>query len=83
MSDVYKLNSLDELIENIEIGMDIEFCIYESRYNISWRNNKPFICACPDGKAIFFDTVNEMIEKFKINELPLKSIWKDIKIFKM
>lgn len=83
MDDLYKLNSLEELTEDIENGMDIEFYIYESRYNISWRNNKPFICACPDGKAIFFDTVDEMIENFKINDLPLKSIWQDIEIIQM
>ena len=51
MNDLYELANLDELIDEIESGMDIEFYIYGFRYNISWRNDKPFICACPDGKA--------------------------------
>ena len=54
MNDFYELKSLSELIEEIEIGMDIECYIYGFRYNISWRNDKPFICSCPDGKAVFF-----------------------------
>lgn len=83
MNDLYELANLDELIDEIESGMDIEFYIYGFRYNISWRNDKPFICACPDGKAVFFNTTTEMMEEFKINGLPLKDIWQDIKIIHM
>ncbi|MBM6841307.1 hypothetical protein H6A03_07105 [[Clostridium] spiroforme] len=83
MNDFYELKSLSELIEEIETGMDIECYIYGFRYNISWRNDKPFICSCPDGKAVFFDTVSEMMEEFEINGLPLKDVWHDIKIIHM
>ena len=27
-----------------KMGLDIEFFIDGIRYNISWQNNKPFIC---------------------------------------
>ena len=53
MHNLYKLKSLDELMGQIEMGMDIEFQIYDVRYNISWRDDKPFICKCPDGDAVF------------------------------
>ena len=42
MADYYRLKSLDEMLESIDIGMDVEFYLYNVRYNISWRNNKPF-----------------------------------------
>lgn len=83
MSDLYKLQSLEELMEEIEMGMDIEFFIYGIRYNISWRNNKPFICICPDGEATFFDSPAEMMEKYKVNGSPLKNLWKDFEILYM
>ena len=48
-----KLESLAELENAIEMGLDIEFLLYDTRYNISWRDNKPFICECPEGVAKF------------------------------
>ena len=38
-----KLESLAELENAIEMGLDIEFLLYDTRYNISWRDNKPLI----------------------------------------
>ena len=43
-----KLESLSELENAIEMGLDIEFLLYDTRYNISWRDNKPFICECQE-----------------------------------
>lgn len=83
MNDLYKLHSFEELMEEIEMGMDIEFLIYGIRYNISWRDNKPFICVCPDGEAIFFDSPSEMMDKYKVNGNPLRCIWKDFEILYM
>lgn len=83
MSDYYKLKSLDELKESIDLGMDIEFYLYGMRYNISWRDNKPFICICPDGDATFYESSQQMFEEYEINGKVLKDIWKDIKIIFM
>lgn len=83
MDDLYKLKNLEELMQEIQLGMDIEFYIYGVRYNISWRDNKPFICVCPDGDAIFYETPEKMFEQYKINEKPLKDIWKDFEILFM
>lgn len=41
-----KLESLAELEDAIQMGLDIEFLLHDARYNISWRDNKPFICEC-------------------------------------
>ena len=83
MGNLYKLNSLKELMDEIDIGMDIEFLLYGIRYNISWDNGKPFICTCPDGEAVFYDSPVELFEKYKIREKPLKDMWKDFEILFM
>lgn len=80
---LYKLKNLDELIESIEMGMDIEMFVYGTRYNISWRNYKPFICVCPDGDAVFFESTEELMSNYKIKEKPLKEIWQDFEIYSM
>ena len=67
MADYYRLKSLDEMLESIDIGMDVEFYLYNVRYNISWRNNKPFICMCPEGDAIFYDSSEQMFNEYKVN----------------
>lgn len=80
---LYKLKNLDELIESIEMGMDIEMFVYGTRYNISWRNYKPFICVCPDGDAVFFESTEDLMSNYKIKEKPLKEIWQDFEIYSM
>ena len=67
MADYYRLKSLDEMLESIDIRMDVEFYLYNVRYNISWRNNKPFICMCPEGDAIFYDSSEQMFNEYKVN----------------
>ena len=48
-----KLESLTELEDAIQMGLDIEFLLHDTRYNISWRDDKPFICECPEGRLSF------------------------------
>lgn len=81
--DYAKFEKLSELSEAIEMGLDIEFILYKKIYNISWRNDKPFICKCPDGKPFFYSDAQAMIDEHRINDIPLKKSWKDIKILSM
>lgn len=81
--DCAKFESLSELTEAIEIGLDIEFILFGERYNISWRDNKPFICECPEGEAKFYFDVQTMIDKHKINNIPLNELWNNIEILSM
>ena len=83
MADYYRLKSLDEMLESIDIGMDVEFYLYNVRYNISWRNNKPFICMCPEGDAIFYDSSEQMFNEYKVNGKAVKELGKDFKIISM
>lgn len=80
---MYKLKSLDELAQSINMGMDIEFYAYGTRYNISWRDNRPFICICPDGDAIFYDSPDEMLKEYAIHGKRLVDIWRDLEIISM
>ncbi len=81
--DYAKFENLSELSEAIEIGLDIEFILYGERYNISWRDDKPFICECPEGEAEFYSDAQEMLDKHKINNIPLNKLWEDIEILSM
>lgn len=81
--DYAKFENLSELTEAIEIGLDIEFILYGERYNISWRNDKPFICECPDGEGEFYSDAQSMLDKHKINNIPLKKLWNDMKVLSM
>ena len=83
MSDLYKLKSLKELMDEIDMGMDIEFLLYGTRYNISWKDDKPFICTCPDGEAILYNSPEEMFENHKIDGKLLEDIWRDFEILFM
>ena len=75
--DLGKFNSLQELIDDIDMGLDIEFYLYGVRYNISSRD-EPFICVCPDGDAVFYKNGTELVNNHKIdNRLP-KDICEDI-----
>ncbi len=81
--NTYKLQNFNQLLEAVEMGLDVEFFIGETRYNISWRKGKPYICICPDGDAVFFDNANELFSKYKVNGSPIKNIWKEIDIYSM
>lgn len=81
--DYAKFENLPELFEAVEMGLDIEFLLFGERYNISWRNDRPFISECPDGEAIFYSDVKKMFDKHKINDKQLKELWKDIEVISM
>lgn len=78
----YKLKSLNEFTDALDMCVDIEFFLYGTRYNISWQE-KPFICTCPDGDAVFFNSAADLLANYKINNKPLQEIWKDIEIYSM
>lgn len=80
--DLGKFNSLQELIEAIDMGLDIEFYLYDVRYNISSRD-KPFICICPDGDAVFYKNGTELVNNYRIDNKLLRDIWQDIGLYSM
>ena len=77
-----RLDSLDQLHDAIEMGLDIEFFLFHIRYNISWRNHRPFICFCPDGNAIFCEDTEAMLD-FRIDGVLLRDLWRQIEIYSM
>lgn len=81
--DYDRLENLEELATAIDMGLDIEFILYGARYDISWRNYKPFICVCPDGEAVFYENTQDMLEHHAVNGKSLKDIWQDFEILAM
>lgn len=80
--DFDRLESLEELIWAIDIGLDLEFNLYGQRYNIS-TNGTPFIALCPDGGGIYYKDAADMLEHYTVNGFPLKDIWQDFEILAM
>ena len=69
---------MDELKNAIEMGLDIVFYIDDIKYNISWKNRKPFICVCPDGNAKFYKDADELLNEHMIGDKKLKDLWNQI-----
>lgn len=81
--DLGKFNSLLELIEAIDMGLDIEFYLYGARYNISPGEDNHFICKCPDGDAVYYKNGLDMVYNYSIDNKLLKDIWQDIELRSM
>ena len=80
--DFARLESLQELIWAIDTGLDIEFYLYGTRYNIS-TNGTPFIAICPDGDGIYYQNAQDMIEHHAVNGKSLKDVWQDFEVIGM
>ena len=44
---------------------------------------KDIIFECPEGEAEFYSDAQEMLDKHKINNIPLNKLWEDIEILSM
>lgn len=77
--DYDSFESLEEMIESIDIGLDLEFYLYGVRYNIS-TNRIPFICICPDGDAEYYKDGTDLMNHHKVNNRKMKDIWRDVQI---
>lgn len=81
--DYAKFSTLDEFRESIDMGLDIEFFIKSTRYNISWRDCKPFICTCPDGEAVFYDNADDLLNNHIIDGTTIGELWQNIEVISM
>ena len=80
--DFARLESLQELKWAIDTGLDIEFYLYGTRFNISTYGT-PFIAICPDGDGIYYQNAQDMIEHHTVNGKSLKDIWQDFEVIGM
>ena len=81
--DYAKFENFQEFYDAVEMGLDIEFFIDGIRYNISWQNNKPFICVCPDGEPNYYSDTQDLLDNHKIDGVPIKDLWQNIYIYAM
>ena len=80
--DYGRLESLEELVQAIDMGLDIEFNLYGARYNIS-TDGTPFIAECPEGDGAYYQDAEDMIGHHLVNGKPLGDIWRDFQILHM
>lgn len=76
------------MIESIDIGLDIQFKLYDKEYCIGWEKKGLFIAECPDGSGIIFKNAVDLIEHFLIehfivNGKPLKEVLNDMKVYSL
>ena len=81
--DYAKFENFQEFYDAVEMGLDIEFFIDGIRYNISWQNNKPFICVGPDGEPNYYSDTQDLLDNHKIDGVPIKDLWQNIDIYAM
>ena len=81
--DYAKFENFQEFYDAVEMGLDIGFFIDGIRYNISWQNNKPFICVCPDGEPNYYSDTQDLLDNHKIDGVPIKDLWQNIDICAM
>lgn len=77
-----RLESLEELINAIEMRLDIEFVLRGVRYNIS-TDGTPFIAVCPTGNGAYYANARELVEKHLVGSKPLKELWSEMEILAM
>lgn len=80
--DFDRLESLDELANAIDIGLDLEFYLHGKRYNIS-TDGMPFIAICPDGDGSYYRNARDMLINHIVDGKPLKDQWQDLQILAM
>ncbi|OAB46552.1 hypothetical protein [Paenibacillus antarcticus] len=78
-----RFKDLQDLKESIEIGLEIEFYLYGDHYYIGAPQGELLIALGPDDEGDVYIDADDMLTNHKINGIPLKDIWQDIKIDRM
>ncbi|WP_455258673.1 hypothetical protein [Peptoniphilus asaccharolyticus] len=78
-----KFVNLEELIESIEMGLDIEFDLYGVRYYIGAPQGELLISRdLGEIEDVYMDA-EDLVNNHYINDKPIKDIWQDIIIYNM
>ena len=79
-----KFKNLQHLIDSIDLGLDIEFDLYNKPYNISIGDDDTrFITLCPNGDTKHYKNGKDMVDNYNIDGKLLKDLWKDVQIANM
>ena len=78
-----KFVNLEELIESIEMGLDIEFDLYGVRYYIGAPQGELLISRGFGEIEDFYMDAEDLVNNHYINDKPIKDIWQDIIIYNM
>lgn len=77
-----RFKDLDELIDAIELGLDIEFDLYGARYYIGAPSGTLILSWNNGNNEVKFDNIEQLLG-YKINGRPLKEIYQDMEIYNM
>ena len=77
----YKLGSLDELRQSLEMGMEVNFFMRGVWYLLEEKpDGKAMIAVCPDGKGERYGSWEELFEKHMVDGQPLGEQWREFEI---
>ena len=77
----YKLQSLEELKESLEMGMEVNFFMRGVWYLMEWEDDDHvFIAVCPDGEGNVYNSWDELFEKHMIDGEPIGNLWREFEI---
>jgi cAMP phosphodiesterase len=79
-----RLDDLDELVDAVSHGAEVEFNLYNNRYLMEMEGKRVFIAICPDGDGDYYDNANDLVHNWRDpNEKTLAEAWKDIDLIMM
>lgn len=77
----YKLSSLDELRESLEMGMEVNFFMRGTWYLLEEKSDgRAMIAVCPDGKGILYDNWDALFSGYKVDGQPIGELWRAFEI---
>lgn len=73
-----KMYSYDEFTEDLNCGHEIEFVLNDTHFLISYNESGWYCIKENEESQIKYESVEQLLNEFKINDKTLKSLWGNI-----
>jgi len=74
----HKMYSYDEFTEDLNLGHEIEFVLNDTHFLISYNESGWYCIKENEESQIKYESVEQLLNEFKINDKTLKSLWGNI-----
>ena len=76
----YRLKSLDELLDSLEMGMEVNFFLDGRWYLMEDRGERKLIAECPDGNPVFYDDWDALLVRYTVDGHPIGERWREFEV---
>ena len=77
----YKLASIDELKESLEMGMEVTLFMRGVWYLLEEKaDGRAAIAQCPDGQEKTYKTWDDLFNSYKVGGQPIGELWREFEI---